>query len=232
MRLCSHNFGAFDPGRGCGCDFVRCSVCGVIFKTTRCPYHTAATGGVAGKDYFSRMGCFSPDGIPENASCADEWSAALARLGESLPFEDSVLEIGCGVGRLAPTLLRRGCEYTGIDLSRWAVDYTARAYSVRTYCGSFPDDFPRIDPCDAIISAHTLEHFRDPENALAAMSGIADKIYLLIPDARDPWNPDHWTMFCEDTIEAWGRKLGYDCRVYREARPADIEDYIYAVLER
>ena len=71
------------------------------------------------------------DGIPQNATYALELASALREMdAPPLPRGGSLLEVGCGIGRLVPWFLHGGMRYTAVETDRWASRYVREAYQV------------------------------------------------------------------------------------------------------
>jgi len=81
----------------------------------------------------------------------------------------TVLEVGCGRGRLGESLkARQSCEVNGIELDEEAATI-ARGRLDRVFVGDMEQ--MDLDLCseyyDAVVCGDVLEHFRDPEKQLA-----------------------------------------------------------------
>ena len=95
--------------------------------------------------------------------------------------DDSVLEIGCGVGVLGNQILGAGIKYRGFDFSDVAVKkacdgaflpfYEADAYDPETY---FPRDF------DTVVAIEVLEHLDDLRVLKLLPEGVT--IIFSVPD--------------------------------------------------
>jgi ubiquinone/menaquinone biosynthesis C-methylase UbiE len=81
-----------------------------------------------------------------------------------------VLEIGCGLGTDGVQFAKAGAEYTGVDLTRAAVDLARRNFELRGLTGNFQTadaehlEFP-ADSFDLVYSHGVLHHTPDTPRA-------------------------------------------------------------------
>jgi 2-polyprenyl-3-methyl-5-hydroxy-6-metoxy-1,4-benzoquinol methylase len=131
-------------------------------------------------------------------------AAGLVRPG------DSVLDAACGLGYGSHLLasLSPATGVTGIDASRWAVDYAKLNYGghkAEFICGSLPDALNNVPDCsfDFVVSLATLEHVADPAKLLATFERVlkpGGRIFVSVPNVwademeEDP-NPRHFHVY-------------------------------------
>jgi len=112
-------------------------------------------------------------------SGSDRYDAFLA--GQVRVRARRVLDIGCGLGRLAARLTAPGREVLGVDLSPEMIararTSSAGTPGLRFECGDFFDLDPRDGRFDCVLSAAVLHHM-DADAAIARM------IRLLSPGGR------------------------------------------------
>src|SRR5262249_6769059 len=120
--VCRHAWLKHRNQRDCLCEFMRCEDCGVVRKLSRCSLHKAQTQDKrSSREYYEEA---FDDGIPQNAAYALELASALREMdAPPLPREGSLLEVGCGIGRLVPWFLHGGMRYTGVESDPWAARY-------------------------------------------------------------------------------------------------------------
>ncbi len=101
-------------------------------KTSSCRLHKAATQDKrSSREYYGEA---FDDGIPQNATYAVELASALREMdAPSLPRGGSLLEVGCGIGRLVPWFLHGGMRYTAVETDPWAGRYDSTAASMVGY---------------------------------------------------------------------------------------------------
>jgi SAM-dependent methyltransferase len=232
--VCRHAWHPHANERDCSCSFAKCSRCQVVKKLGRCPFHEAHTQEKRpSREYFESMNQFV-DGIPQNTSYAIELQTALEEMGAPrLAPGSSVLEIGCGVGRLVPWFLRNGLNYTGVEPDPWAGRYLYDAYQVTV--DPQPWEAVTVGPrsVDIVANVHSLEHMTEADGAFEKMVMAARRyVLLVVPEGWDIWNPDHWWMFTQDVLRTWARNM--DLHVFGpvQKRVAEPEDTIYALFER
>lgn len=96
----------------------------------------------------------------------------VERLLELVDFDgETVLDLGCGPGRHAVELARRGYDVTGVDLSEFLLDKArsrAEAEGVEVeWIRADMREFVRAETFDIVVSLfHSLGYFEDPEDDL------------------------------------------------------------------
>jgi len=228
---CGHAWRRHSNDRGCNCTFMSCDDCGVIRKVSRCSVHTAKSQDTrSSREYYEES---FDDGIPLNASYAQELTAALQEMGApAFPREASILEVGCGVGRLVPWFLHGGLRYTAVETDPWAGRYVREAYQVEVEAAPWQDVVVEPRSFDIVASLHFLEHTTEADVAFEKMVMAAGRhVLLVVPEGSDVCNPDHWWMFSPDVLRTWARNL--DLRLYGPIQKsvAIPEETIYALFE-
>lgn len=149
-------------------------------------------------------------------------SFLLARLPEP---PGSVLDVGCGAGRLAREVARRGGRVTAIDASPEMIRLArARAgdATIEFLCGDFavhPFDPGRYD---VVLSVATLHHLPAP-SALARMAGLLRPGgMLLVHDVRAPsgvldWLASGFAAVANGDAVWWARHRWFEDRAIRAA---------------
>jgi SAM-dependent methyltransferase len=109
-----------------------------------------------------------------------------------------VLEIGCGAGRLARAIARRGATVTGIDASpemiRLARHLSPDNARIEFVCGDFSVHPMGSELYDCVVSVTTLHHL-PAAPTLARMKGLLkpDGV-LVIHDVRSPSGISDWLL--------------------------------------
>ncbi len=89
-----------------------------------------------------------------------------------------VLEIGCATGTLVAAMRGAGFDAVGADFSEWAIGEAKKklggdhAWVWDLDASAPPAELAARGPFDAVVTWVTLEHFRDPWKALAAMAPL------------------------------------------------------------
>jgi len=96
---------------------------------------------------------------------ADLMTVRLPQFGEK---QVKLLDVGCSTGRTLRLAATIGFEVTGLDFSRWAVEYCAKL-GFATRHGSLIGQWPEGEMFDIIHCCHTIEHVPDPVAYLREM---------------------------------------------------------------
>lgn len=213
-----HEWTTYPNERDCACAYERCGVCGVIRRTQRCDLHTQQAYGYDASAYYTRpeMGNFAGM-IPDNSAQCDELHAASQHIAPLWSHGAAVLDIGAGIGRLAPYVIATGGRYVACEPNPWAVRYMRAAYwrAIRVHPLSF-EELHLAKKWDAILCVHTLEHFLAADRQFERMAQMRQETGVIVtctPDQADIWNPDHYWAFAPDTLSAWADACG--CRTVR-----------------
>jgi SAM-dependent methyltransferase len=183
------------------------------------------------REYYGEL---FDDGIPQNATYALELTTALRDMGAPpFPRGGSVLEVGCGIGRLVPWFLHGGLRYTAVETDAWAGRYVRDAYQVPVETLSWEELAVEPRSFDVVASLHFLEHVTEADAAFEKMVMAARRyVLVVVPEGWDIRNADHWWMFTQDVLRVWARNLGL--RLYGPVQKTVYawEDTIYALFER
>lgn len=120
---------------------------------------------------------FDPDG--------DAWAARLLR---QLPPSGSVLELGPGSGAMTKVLVARGYQVTVVENDPQALE-AMRALNVNTVEADLDQNQWLADLAgiqfDAVLACDVLEHLRDPQRLLHALSSVLKpqgRIVISVPN--------------------------------------------------
>ena len=122
-------------------------------------------------------------------------------LGVAVGPEDHVLEIGCGIGRIARALSRRARVVTALDIS---AEMLARAQEANAGIGNIRwvhgdgVSLAGVEPCQAVLSHVVFQHIPDP----AITYGYVREIGTVL-------EPGGWAAF----------QVSNDPSVHRPAKP-------------
>lgn len=130
-----------------------------------------------------------------------------------VPFPvESVLELGCGSGRLICDMAPRGYKMTGLDLNPTALEYCKKKLKKKKATAELVvgdmSNFKFDQPFDAAVNAiNTFRHLETEEAALAHLNCVADhlkvggvfvlSLHLLPPDG-DLWGTERWSAKDDD----------------------------------
>jgi len=130
-----------------------------------------------------------------------------------VPFPvNTVLELGCGSGRLVCDMATRGFAMTGLDLNPIALDYCKKKLKKLGVKGEAVvgdmTNFKFDQPFDAAVnSINTFRHLESEEAALAHLDCVAEHLKLggvfvlslhLLPVDGDLWGTERWAAKDED----------------------------------
>ena len=141
----------------------------------------AASQQAAVVEVFDRFSGEAWDALyDERGSLSDNWKfiQRKLRVEELLASEKPgrLLDVGCGTGPMAPTLLQRGWEFHGLDIAPKMIEHARRRFAseprAKFYVGKIEQaTFPTAH-FDAVIAMGLLEYLNDAELA-AAMKEMA-----------------------------------------------------------
>jgi 2-polyprenyl-3-methyl-5-hydroxy-6-metoxy-1,4-benzoquinol methylase len=187
------------------CREVCCNQCGLVQRANM-PSDAELSAYYAGeyRAKFKREpvrvedGSLHEWGTPEAERFLDENAAAyaahiVATLG--LSRDHSILEVGCGDGRLAAALTRYSLQTKAIEADEnMAAEAAERGVHVSAVTLQTMADVYAMEPglfrYDAIVSCHVLEHFADPLAALAQMRSllcVGGKCWIEVPNVDRPY---------------------------------------------
>lgn len=153
-----------------------------------------------------------------------EHQAVEERLRALLPSLNvsSVLDVGCGQGRVAKLLkaVLPDAEYSGLDLGASQIAGTRKIRPDGTFYHSRIQDFEPDRRWDLVLSSEVLMHVPPADMPAAAkmLKAAASKYVLLIE-----WIPDPWEL--TEPIAPWNWPHDYDAlfgpfihreRIYRQ----------------
>lgn len=228
-EVCAHEW-ATPEVKPCLCEFSRCPKCGVSIRSKTCAVHSQKKPTYDYQFYLT-LGNFK-NGVPMNRCVDAELRLAFGMLDFDLPYgqgEGRVLEVGAGIGRLATYWLRNGYQYEALEVSEYGAEFIRECYGATVHKMPF-ENFESAQPYDIVFSQHVLEHIPYAGDAFAKMARITAPggyVIALVPQGTDRYNPDHYALFDDGVLRAWGKRAGLvDCREYRTAITRH-EDYIY-----
>lgn len=94
------------------------------------------------------------------------------KIGEWLPRNARILEIGCALGDLLVPLRDCGFDVTGIDISPYASSLARERHGLRVHTGTVFDAPVEEGSLDAIIMRGVLEHLPSPKKALQKAASL------------------------------------------------------------
>lgn len=107
---------------------------------------------------------------------------------------DSVLDVGCGNGRLLELLERKHINYLGIDISEKLIDLARKKYPQNDFLVAdnlnlpFPDD--KFDKVFSVAVLHTIPSEELRKKALSELKRVLKPNGLLILTVWDMWRKD------------------------------------------
>jgi 2-polyprenyl-3-methyl-5-hydroxy-6-metoxy-1,4-benzoquinol methylase len=145
----------------------------------------------------------------------------MARLREFYAKKVSFLDVGCSTGRALQLAATLGFTPTGLDYSKWAVDF-CKQLGFETRYGSILGQWDEGEVFDVIHCCHTIEHVSDPIAYLAEMHRLlkpGGQLMLAFPNyASIPRMllREAWPTWCLDS-HLWQFTASQMCRILRRA---------------
>ena len=173
------------------------------------------------EDSYRRMGTLSQDTLHEK-----EFTDGFGEFGIC---GGRILEIGSGVSPYIKMVLANGCDYTGVDTSKFACEENKRRFPVETHCCRI-EDFDCDTEFDGVISAHVLEHADNAEKMLVKTRSLIKSggvLFLIIPDDSDLNNQDHNWFFTIDSAKTMLSSVGFDVVKAESFKIVKHESFMY-----
>jgi len=235
MVVCKHHWKKIDTT--C-CEHIKCSECGVIKKTNLCDFHKEHVNDYVGKDYFYQLAINNfVDDVPLNKQYIHEHENVLFDdfgLNKTFLFNKSVLEIGCGTGRLVPMFLKNNCDYTGLEFNEWVSNYVSNCFDVKMINADFMY-YEFEYNYDIVFCVHTLEHLIYSDVAFEKMVSLIKPngyLFIEVPYKSDLYNPDHFWFFDLKVLKHWGKLNGLECVNDERKTVVEVEDYLYLLFKK
>jgi 2-polyprenyl-3-methyl-5-hydroxy-6-metoxy-1,4-benzoquinol methylase len=175
--------------------YQRCLSCGTLYliemPTAEDLQVTPDDGGLYGQEYWlsHQEDSYDQPNIHERARldlgerCA-YWLQTLLKY--KLP-PGRALEIGSAHGGLVALMKGVGFEATGLEMSRWVVDFARGTFDIPMLHGRLEDQALPARSLDVIALMDVLEHLRDPLETLRRCVGLlAPGGVLLVQTPRYP----------------------------------------------
>lgn len=141
--------------------FVRCPVCGTVYKRFEAPQLRAADFYEQG--YFHGRKSGRDQRFEHRVRKAMDWIRCALELE---PGARTLLDVGCSFGYVIEAGRRLGLTAAGTDVSKYAVEI-CRQRGLRAEAGTL-EKLPFGDgELDVVVMKHVLEHTPDPKAALA-----------------------------------------------------------------
>ncbi len=99
---------------------------------------------------------------------------------------DTVLDVGCGIGLLAYKVSSKAKKVVGIDFSKDNISYARNHYSLEFIFGDVTT-YPFNERFDKIILSNVLEHIDDRVALLRSLGRISDTILFRVPMETRDW---------------------------------------------
>jgi tetratricopeptide (TPR) repeat protein len=116
----------------------------------------------------------------------------------------SVFEIGCAEGMLLHALKKLGMTVAGCEMNRAVATQGVKNLGIDIRTEPFENLNLKEKNCDLVISFHTLEHMRFPENVLAKVARILrsdGSVLIEVPCGEEEYeNTDHLHFFSETSL--------------------------------
>lgn len=131
--------------------------------------------------------------------------------GAELRPGQSVIDIGCGMGKFTVPLLERGIEVTGLDLSPFLLEHFHKVApaGTETICADVIDAPALLDrQFDRVIGFFVLHHFPELDRHFQALSELlapGGTVAFIEPNA---WNPLYYLQITFTPGMSWSAEKG------------------------
>lgn len=136
---------------------------------------------------------------PEYYEALDDWDIQLLEDNWNVVLnmaEGSVLDLGCGTGRLMKTLQQSGVKAAGIDNDRVALRYCRKrgldVQDLDLETAPLPYD---SNSWDNVVMVHSLEHVKNADRLLREAERVAKKRVVLLVPLGKRYDPTHVHRF-------------------------------------
>lgn len=143
------------------------------------------------------------------------------------PDRHSVLDVGCGNGKLMAGLAAAGfSDLWGTEASPHRVAVCEARFPGHIFAGGY-DGIPADRKFDVIYSNHVVEHFHNPADGLERLAEHLTEtgiIAITVPDAWEESVPyqvlflPHLHSFCARSLKLMGEQYGLSCLFWKGAR--------------
>lgn len=118
-------------------------------------------------------------------------------LKESSWKRKTVLEVGCGTGKFAYIIAKKGAKVLGVDYSKTAIEIAQRKYKHNNLTFKHLDITQQISgKYDVIVSIGTLEHFDKPFKMLRIFKKHLNKGGTIVITSPNWSNPRGYILIC------------------------------------
>jgi 2-polyprenyl-3-methyl-5-hydroxy-6-metoxy-1,4-benzoquinol methylase len=131
--------------------------------------------------------------------------------GAGLQTGQSIIDIGCGMGKFTLPILKRGFKVTGLDLSPFLLEHFQRLApeGTKTVCADVLDAPQLLGPqFDRVIGFFVLHHFPELDRHFKALAGLlkpGGTIAFIEPNA---WNPLYYLQITFSPGMSWSAEKG------------------------
>lgn len=165
----------------------------------------------------------------------DMRDAAIIRAFPAGDYERTVLDVGCGAGRLLYHLASLGFRVYGVDTKKYETWKNSEYLTFRQ--GNIFDlsSIP-VKEVSVVICGQVLEHLKGWKTALVQLLALAQlRLIITVPFKRSFYNPEHCNFWDDESIKDFVKF----CKPYLVSisktitKPADVElgwfDYVIVI---
>jgi len=228
-----------------GYDLALCKACGAAYADDIPEQRIFDT-------YYAEMSKYEysqREGLPSQSD-QDRFREVVGIAEAYIPKSASIADVGCATGGLLAEFKRQGFEnLIGFDPSPACADAARRLYGLKVISASIYELRKTEDRFDAIILTGVLEHLRDVDESLTALTGLLNPggiLYIEVPDATRyyEWysapyqffSMEHVNFFSPGSLSNLLSRHGFDCvhtqRVKRFLAPRAVEPAVAGVFVR
>ena len=154
---------------------------------------------------------------------------ALVKLLEYSHKGGSILDCGCGDGRIIEILWRKEANFRGFDISERAIKLAKKRLKSKKNVDLKVGDIEKInfpdETFDMVYTTYTLEHLNKPEKVIEEMVRVTKKggyLILISPNYGSPFHPSGSSLPSGESLLSRAVKIFLKSHLYLLKKPNNL----------